>query len=88
VTDLELGDLTLGCRAVLLVAIAKCGCQERRCKGLTGVHNDELGAAEFTHGEGRRDWPRERFGQGLAVDLVDWFREIHAYQDRLASDTH
>jgi hypothetical protein len=71
-------------QTVLWAALAECGCQERRCKNLTATDDADTAMLEFTHGEGRRSWPRERYGQGLTVDLVEWFREIHAYEDSLS----
>ena len=81
----SVGDPNWRFQTVLWAALAECSCQERRCKNLTAVDDLELGTLEFTHGEGRRSWPRERYGQGLIVDLIDWFREIHSYEDQLDS---
>jgi hypothetical protein len=79
----KLSDPAWRFQTVLWAALAECGCQERRCKNLTASEDKDDGTLTFTHGEGQRSWPRERYGEGLTVDLVDWFREIHAYQDRL-----
>lgn len=81
----KLTDPRWSFQTVLWAAIAECGCQERRCHLITAAEDLETLMLEFTHGEGRRAWPRERYGQGLTVEVIEWFREIHAYEDSIRS---